>query len=543
MKIEIEQGAIRNDLHEELGYRHFLSLFSRKLPLLSGIILRPMGEKEATAHYERLRTLGNIFSAQELEELLTGSMDLPNLDLILPHLEQENLQQYHLPEVARFLTAEKKLARLEKKLPLEKTSVEGLEAMLSILKQYTTDNFSAMAGGVETDTIKKDLASLEEQAGKEIRQYEINITRETGLKMRFPWPRELDPDDHRCTAVIRCEHLNCTRSGEMILVDYNPPENLQLLEEKKEQLINRYEAVMADLLVALNRQLAPFSDSFVQAYRQRKKRTFYYLLLKTAENHRLCLPILHNRYQCVFAAARLPSLEKEADNYQPVDITLKKGSSVLFGTNMSGKTTVLKTIYFLLTLVQLGLPLPADSATLRFPSTVNLLLKSAGDLRTGISSFGEELEFFSRKFPEGAYILADELFLSTDPVNGCLLAKLMVKSMAKSKKLLLCTSHYPEILKIRGISIYRMADPDPRLVRASRSRDDLIKIMPFKIIAADLEERQKIEKNRTPLKTALLFELPEDVKKAISEILRDSAINRTSKQIQKQDNKNGSYST
>jgi DNA mismatch repair ATPase MutS len=481
-----------------------------------------MGKKKAMDHYDRLHALGNIFSGQELEELLTFSMDLPNLDLILPHLEQESLEQYHLRELARFLTTEKKLARLERKLPLENTDEDNSGAMLSILEQHTRDNFSTMDDGGETDKIKQELDCLEENAGKEIRQYEMSIARETGLKMRFPWPRELDPADQRCRTAAQCKNLSCRRSGEMILVDYKPPENLQLLREKKENLISRYEAIMADLLATLNRQIAPFSVSFIHAYHKRKKRILHYLLLKNAENHHLCLPSFHNRYHCVFTAARLPGMERESGNYQPIDITLKKGSSVLFGTNMSGKTTVLKTIYFLLTLVQLGLPLPANSAELRFPSTVDLLLKSAGDIRSGISSFGEELEFFSRKFPDGAYILADELFLSTDPVNGCLLAKLIVESMAKSKKLFLCTSHYPEILKIGKINIYRMADPEPRLVKESRCRDDLKKIMPFRIIPVDRKEREEIENNRTPLETALLFGLPEDVKQAISRMLTGS---------------------
>jgi hypothetical protein len=67
-----------------------------------------------------------------------------------------------------------------------------------------------------------------------------------------------------------------------------------------------------------------------------------------------------------------------------------------------------------------------------------------------------------------------------------------------------------------------MADPEPRLVKESRCRDDLKKIMPFRIIPVDRKEREEIENNRTPLETALLFGLPEDVKQAISRMLTGS---------------------
>jgi len=274
---------------------------------------------------------------------------------------------------------------------------------------------------------------------------------------------------------------------------------------------------MQKQLKQLNDELSPLGSWFRKYYRKRVERTWHYVLLGVKQEKNLCLPEFTTRRGCRLKDAYLYGLKvrKEAKCI-PLDLNIGTGATVLYGANMSGKTTVLKTVYCLLTLVQLGLPLPARKAVLHYPVQVALMLKSPGDVRTSYSTYGEELAFFAQPMQDGAYILSDELFLSTDPANGVVLSKILIQSMARADKLFFCTTHYPEILDIEDISLYRMADPDPLLLKESGSDlQALQNFMPYKLIRITDREQEKIKTNLAPLQTALLFDLPQDIKKAI----------------------------
>ena len=183
---------------------------------------------------------------------------------------------------------------------------------------------------------------------------------------------------------------------------------------------------------------------------------------------------------------------------------------------MSGKTTVLKTVYFLLTLVQLGLPLPARNITLHYPAQVALALKSPGDIRTNSSTYSEELSFFAQPMKDGAYILSDELFLSTDPANGVILSKIVVQSMTDADMVFFCTTHYPEILNTKNSALYKMEDVNPLLLKKNGyDLQSLHNFMPYRLTPISEGDHEKIRTSTAPLETALLFDLPQDIKEAI----------------------------
>ena len=204
----------------------------------------------------------------------------------------------------------------------------------------------------------------------------------------------------------------------------------------------------------------------------------------------------------------------------PLDLALTSGASVLYGSNMSGKTTALKTIYYILTLIQFGLPLPAQSIKLHYPEHLFLMLKSSGDVRTGISTYGEELSFFAQQINDGSYILADELFLSTDPTNGTLLSEIVVRHMRGRDCLFFCTTHYPEMLDIKNVDLYRMEDPDPALVREHcKDLRSMQEIMPYNLMPIASTDHEHIRTSKAPLKTALLFDLADDIQAEIRKYL------------------------
>ncbi len=516
MKVEILRKH-RNELYDELDYELFLSLFVQNQPLLSSVILRPMDENGAVSHYAELAGLEQKLQPGKLDKILEQSSTLPPLEHLLTLVERGQLEQYHLFELGNFLNNDSILRSLEESCPLDPESSLDRDQLLLVLEEYTEKSFSTIRVNKEAKKTKTALTESDKELEEAVKEFEQQIFECTGLKMTYPWPKELALGKEQVTSINDCDLLTIEKRNDIWLIDYNITLDINRLQSKKNELSAHFDTLMQKQLKQLNGECSPLGHSFRNYYRKRVKRTWFYVLLGVKERKSLCLPEFTSGYGCHLKDSYLYGLKvRKEEKCIPLDLDIEKGATVLYGANMSGKTTVLKTLYFLLTLVQLGLPLPARKAVLHYPKQVALMLKSPGDVRTNSSTYGEELAFFAKQMEEGAYILSDELFLSTDPANGVILSKILIRSMAGADKLFLCTTHYPEILDIENITLFRMEDPDPLLLAKSGSNlQSLRNFMPYKLIPITDREQEKIRTNRAPLETALLFDLPRDIKEAI----------------------------
>jgi len=523
MKVEI-LNKYKNNLHEELDYELFLSLFEQNQPLLSSVVLRPMDEKEAVVHYAQLEKLEKKFPLEKRDILLKCSANLPALNHLLNLIEKKQLEQFHLFELGNFLHNDTVLCSLEENFPLDAKARKTLDRFFQILELYTEKSFSTIRENEAIKEIKTALLQSEKNLKEEIVGYEQQIFENSGIKMTYPWPKEVVLSDEQATIIDNGGLLRLKKLHDIWLIDYRKSPRLLLLQNRKDKLHEQYETLMQEQMIKINGELAPFGSCFKKYFQKRVKRTYHYLLLAVKNEHNFCLPDFTTDRGCHLEKGYLFALKtKKQIKCIPLDLTLGRGPTVLYGSNMSGKTTLLKTLYFLLTLVQFGMPVPARKFTLHYPKQIALLLKSPGDVRKNTSSYGEELAFFAQPMVKGAYILADELFLSTDPTSGVILSDLLIRSMANADKLFFCTTHYSEILDIEDITLFKMEDPDPLLLQKSGGDlQSLHEFMPYRLIPITDSDHEKIRSNRTPLKTALLFDLPADMKEGIKKYLTET---------------------
>jgi len=516
MKVEILRRQ-RNELYEELDYDLFLSLFNQNQPLLSSIILRPMNTEEGISHYAQLAAMEEKIKPEKRRAILSQSTTLPALNHLLDFFEKGQLEQYHLFELGNFLHNDTDLCLLEASYPLDPTARKSLNQILLILKQYTEKSFSTIRETEEIKKIRITLAESEKHLEKAVKRFEKQIVEYTGLKMVYPWPREMALSKEQVISCDKCDLLTLKKNYDIWLIEYNINQELKELHNRKKELSEQYGALMKRQLEELNSRLSSFGSCLQKYYQKRVQRTWYYVLLEVKEKNKFCLPQFSVKRGCILEKGYLYGLEARIKNKCiPLDLILEKGSTVLYGPNMSGKTTVLKTIYFLLTLIQLGLPLPARKITLHYPEQVALSLKSPGDVRTNSSTYGEELTFFAQPIKNGAYVLSDELFLSTDPANGVILSQIIIQSMATADRIFFCTTHYPEILDTKNRALYRMEDADPLLLKKENyDLQSLHNLMPYRPIPISAADHKKIKTNTTPLETALLFNLDSEIKAAI----------------------------
>ncbi|BCS99310.1 hypothetical protein DSLASN_49420 [Desulfoluna limicola] len=520
MALEFRQEIIPDALKEELAFDGYLSLFDLGLPLIPATILEPMKREAGLAHFEALKKVEAAFAPDTLSELIKVSRRLPLLESLLPHFEGAALQQFHLFELNRFLTVTAELTALEAVLPTAEETHGALDGLRRVLTDHTERGGAALKTDEATAWVKAKLEGVEKKLHLEILAHEKAVEEAIGLRMIYPFPREIQGEGPILEKARTCALLRVTETGETFRVDHHPGETLAVLSAEKETLTRELEGCTATLLAGINAALVPFFEAFFTNYEERKKRCHLYTLVFVKQQEGFAFPEFETGCRLSLTGGLSFALSRKKGKANvPLTINLDQGANVLYGANMSGKTTVLKTLYFLLTAIRTGLPVPAEAITLHYPESVQLLLKSSGDMGKDLSSFGEELHFFSREPEEGAFILADELFLSTDPVNGAELSRIFIDNYGERPLIFFCTTHYPKVLEMKTPHLFRMldvafADGEGKAVDLS----NLASLMPYRLEKITSENAAKAaHSNRKPLELALCFPLPESIKQSIRE--------------------------
>ncbi len=514
MKLVFEQHLISEhlpeSLKEELDFKGFLSLFDLDIPMIPQKILRPFNREEGIGHFNRLSAVQRLADEEKLDlnamaEQMTA---LPALDEVLPFFETRHLEQYHLHQLGIFVAEDQRLAAREDHHPLTPELQGCCKGVSDILAQAMRPDFSNLKLSEAEQTIQKEMEAMDETLKTALTRYEKNIQEQTGLRMIYPYPKEVSTREGNLAEIQECPLLSVTDKGYVCFVDYVLPESVQNTIDEKERLSDRFGRLMEEKLARINRQLHRFYADFSAYYNKRKDRIYLYALLHVKAKCGLCLPEFQETFGCDFTDAELPCMKGQTDSYVPLSITLRQGSNLLFGANMTGKTTVLKTVYFHLMLIHTGIPVPAAAVRLHFPEHLDLHLKTSGDLRRKLSSFGEEIQFFCRESRAYSFILADELFQSTDPVSGVALSKIFLAEHAGCEGVFFCTSHYPDVLFLEDLILFRMKDVEINETPYSVER----------IFHDRIEDALK--ESRRSLQIALQFPLSDAIKKRIHGILR-----------------------
>ena len=111
---------------------------------------------------------------------------------------------------------------------------------------------------------------------------------------------------------------------------------------------------------------------------------------------------------------RSPLLDVAFDQVDPVDYAVS-GATLLSGVNSGGKTSTLDLVAVVVVLAQMGLPVPAESATVERFEEIHYYAKSQGTLDAGafeatLRDFGDLIEG-----ADGRLVLVDELESITEP--------------------------------------------------------------------------------------------------------------------------------
>lgn len=181
--------------------------------------------------------------------------------------------------------------------------------------------------------------------------------------------------------------------------------------------------------------------------------------------HNLCRPEISECETSFNGLRYLPveiSLKDDGKEFQPVDITLPTGVTLITGANMGGKTITLKSVALAQAMAQFGLFVAAEKVTIL---PVDDILQSVGDAQSasqGLSSFGAEilkLNDIILTIKKGGMhlVVIDEPARTTNPEEGTAIVDALVGLLCHPGCIALLTTHYGNVhgqcrrLRVKGL--------------------------------------------------------------------------------------------
>jgi dsDNA-specific endonuclease/ATPase MutS2 len=142
-------------------------------------------------------------------------------------------------------------------------------------------------------------------------------------------------------------------------------------------------------------------------------------------------------------------LKKRGKQFTPISITLRKGTAVLTGANMGGKSVALKTLTLNVMLFHMGFYVFAEKATLPMFDFVHLISEDLQSVDKGLSTFAAEivkLQQISNDLARGfSFVALDEFARGTNPSEGAGLARAVARYLNGKNAVSILTTHYDNV--------------------------------------------------------------------------------------------------
>ena len=176
--------------------------------------------------------------------------------------------------------------------------------------------------------------------------------------------------------------------------------------------------------------------------------------------------------------------------YQPVDIDLTEGVTLVTGANMAGKTVLLKSVGTAQLMYQFGFLVPCYQAVMEPVEDVVFCIGDEQNEMNGLSSFASEITRISdvvrRSREERLLVLIDEPARTTNPVEGKALVQAIVTLLQESRCLTLVTTHYSQL----GVACRRLRVKGfvENLVDVPLTAQNINRFIDYSLVADDSDE-------------------------------------------------------
>ena len=235
----------------------------------------------------------------------------------------------------------------------------------------------------------------------------------------------------------------------------NDPERIAALLAEQNEIQN-------EVCVRLSDKLVPWAPTLSEALEQMAYADLLFAKAELAIAWNLTRPVIgeHIEYKALVNPRLKQRNEATGLRYQPVDITIGGGVTLITGANMAGKTVLLKSIGSAQMMMQCGFHAPAEKVETILFDGVATSIGDDQDEMNGLSSYAAEIikisDIVRRCRTEHLLVLIDEPARTTNPTEGKAIVQAVIELMQKVSSATLITTHYGQLggdcrkLRVRG---------------------------------------------------------------------------------------------
>jgi DNA mismatch repair ATPase MutS len=295
-----------------------------------------------------------------------------------------------------------------------------------------------------------------------------------------------------------------------------PSPELEELRRTLEEADDALDAVEAEVVRALGEKLAPRLERLVELERWIGRLDFRAAKVTLAADWPAWPePADDTSARNAWLPAARGRVVESGGRWQPVEVVLGSGVTLLTGPNMGGKTVALGILATVQFLGQLGYPAPAEAATFRWVDAVDYVGGELGSFTAGLSSFAGEIAALSAALvrPGVSLLLVDELGKGTSPGEGKAIAAAAARHLVGRGHSCMLVTHFARLaedvacrrLRVRGLA--DVSDEDLRELAASHGWSAALNsAMDYRLVEDDgTHERSDA------LRIARLLGLPESI--------------------------------
>jgi len=190
---------------------------------------------------------------------------------------------------------------------------------------------------------------------------------------------------------------------------------------------------------------------------------------RLAIRYHMTKPVLNEKGENmeVINGQYLPLAKKCAEMgtvYTPLNAKFDNKTIVITGSNMGGKTMLLKTIGFMQVLTQMGFWIPAKKFKTAVFKNISYIGEDLSEKVEGLSSFGFEIYNLTKAIKDldsNTLLLIDEFAKTTNAIEAKAIIAGMLKSFSQKEKVSsFVSTHFMELPEFDKVSFYKMKGLD-----------------------------------------------------------------------------------